>query len=314
MKSEERHQLAKNDLQQTLDRWLDKLEPYSNHILGGILLATAIAVGVILWMRTSEASVAAGWTELSSARSAEDFLKVAEDYPDSNAAQWARLRAARMLYVRAVDTSLTNRSVSDDDFNQARDLFNGLLKSNPPKEVREAALDGIARVLESTSSGDTKDAIDAYETLVREFPDSVNADYAKHRIEVLKKPEVQEFYAWFRKQNPKPVERPQPKDGATAEDPFGALDLPNLNFPPAENTPPATSDTKTAPAAGDAAKSPVDTPLTVPPLPDTGNQPVTPPATESSESAPPKTETPESAPAATKEFQQPAESAPPPAN
>jgi hypothetical protein len=256
MKSEERHHLAENDLEKTLNRWLDKLEPYSNHILGGILLVTALVVGGILWKRSSQAAVDDGWTMLSDARSADDFVKVAEAYPESSAAPWAELRAAKLFYDQGVETSLTDRKTSNDDFKQAKDLFEKLLKAKVEPEVREGALDGLARTLESTSDGNTAEAVKTYETLISEFPESIYRDFAKYRIEELKKPETQEFLAWFSKQNPKPADRPKPTDGATGSA-LGTPDLPNLDLNKDAkdavdpfNTPAKTTET---PAATDKA-------------------------------------------------------------
>ncbi len=48
MKSEERHHLHENDLAGAVDRFLKKVEPYSNQILIGILVAAVVAIGVIV--------------------------------------------------------------------------------------------------------------------------------------------------------------------------------------------------------------------------------------------------------------------------
>jgi hypothetical protein len=280
MKSEERHHLAENDLEKTLNRWLDKLEPYSNHILGGILLVTALVVGGILWKRTAQAAVDDGWTMLSDARTADDFVKVADAYPESSAAPWAELRAARLYYDQGVETSLTDRKTSNDDFKQAKDLFEKLLKSKVAPEIREGALDGMARTLESTSDGDTAEAIKTYETLISEFPESIYRDYAKYRIDVLKKPETKEFLVWFSKQNPKPADRPKPTDGAAGsnlttpdppnfdskDDAKGAIDP--FNDPAKTTEKPAATDKPATSEGPPAATTPPADPAATPPAPE----------------------------------------------
>jgi hypothetical protein len=220
---------------------------------------------------------------LAAARTSDDLLRVADDFPSTDAANWARLRAARILYDRAVSESLSNRVASDDDFKQAKELYSGLLKSDVPAEIREAALDGMARVLESTSAGDTAEAIAAYETLLREFPDTLFRDYAAHRIEELKKPETQEFYAWFSKQNPKPEDRPQPNDGATVP-PISMPEQPLFDLTPPAKSGETSGESTTAgsPAGKDAASPPADSTSDAPPSSAPSDGEITPPATDGS--------------------------------
>lgn len=304
MKSEERHHLAENDLEKTLNRWLDKLEPYSNHILGGILLVTALVVGGILWKRSSQAAVDDGWTMFSDARSADDFVKVAEAYPESSAAPWAELRAAKLLYDQGVETSLTDRKTSNDDFKQAKDLFEKLLKAKVEPEVREGALDGLARTLESTSDGNTAEAVKTYETLISEFPDSIYRDFAKYRVEELKKPETQEFLAWFSKQNPKPADRPKPTDGSAGstlglpEPPSFDLDhdskdATNPFVPPAKTTETPAATDKAATEGLPASTTPAEEPVVPPPAPEGESKDAAP--AEKPAEAPPANSTEESA-------------------
>ncbi len=229
MKSEERHQLAQNDLQVGLNRWLDRIEPYSNHILGGVVVATIVAVGLILWSRSTTAHSEEGWLEMTNARTAEQFRKIADDNPGTAAANWATLQAARISYSNGIDTALTDRKSSDESLKEAKELYSRLLASQTEPELREESLKGLALTLESLSGSDLNEAIKAYETLVKEFPNSPFKGYAEFRIADLKKPQAGEFYAWFRKQNPKPAERPLPSDGkSTLDAPLKTPELPDL--------------------------------------------------------------------------------------
>ncbi|HVJ68151.1 MAG TPA: hypothetical protein VM510_09220, partial [Caulifigura sp.] len=218
MKSEERHQLAQNDLQVGLNRWLDRIEPYSNHILGGVVVATLVAVGLILWSRSSSATSDEGWMRIASARTAEQFEQVADQFKGTSAGDWATLQAARMSYSSGIETSLTDRKSSDESLKQARDLYERLLKSKTSPELREEALKGMGLTLESMSGADVSKAVDAYDTLIKEFPNSPFKDYAAFRVAELKNPQSSEFYEWFRKQNPKPAARPEPMDGKLPSD------------------------------------------------------------------------------------------------
>jgi len=275
MKSEERHQLAQNDLQVGINRWLDRIEPYSNHILGGVVAITIAAVALILWFRSSTSTSEAGWSQIASARSVDALLQVADDNPGTAAANWARLQAARQAYSTGIETALTDRKSSDESLKQAKDLYDELLKTRTTPELREEALKGMGLTLESTSGGDVAEAIKAYELLIKEFPQSTFRDYAAHRVEELKNPQAGEFYAWFRKQNPKPAERPLPNDGKPASD--SALSVPALpELDMKADTTPA------APKADNAAPA-------LPAVPPTDGKapPTTPPATPPAEPATP---------------------------
>ena len=82
---------------------------------------------------------------------------------------------------------------------------------------------------------------EAYDELLKKFPNSHYAPWAKHRLEELKKPATGEFYAWFRKAKPAPPERPKPQDVKSS-------DLPNIKLTPEEGDPLPPSTSGTTPA------------------------------------------------------------------
>lgn len=234
MKSEHRHELAENDLGKILNRWLQKIEPHSNKILLAALALTVVIVAVVYGMKSASVGKSAGFTELAKASTAAEFQNVADDFPDSLVGTWARLRSAEEFLDEGIRLSITNRSGSDDSLNNAREAFDKVLKSKSvPPEVREKALYGMGVCLESLSDGDTTAAVDVYETLLREFPETRFKYLAEGRIAALKTSRAQQFYAWFRQQNPKPEDRPKPRDFPS--DLFGLT-------PPEPPQPPATTD------------------------------------------------------------------------
>ncbi len=211
MKSEHRHELAENDLSKLLSRVLDE---HLNKILWGIIVAGFAAAAVIFWNRSSANTRSNAWTQLAASQSAEDYEAIADAFPRSEAAVWARLRAADMHLRQGISQSTSDRPTSTDELALAQKGFDSLLKdSSVPAEVREQALNGLAITLESQSGSDTSDAIAAYEQLLKEFPQSRFAGFASDRIDALKTGRVQEFYAWFQAQNPKPSDMPLPQDG-----------------------------------------------------------------------------------------------------
>ncbi|HVJ87089.1 MAG TPA: hypothetical protein VM452_15650 [Caulifigura sp.] len=289
MKSEERHQLAQNDLRVGLNRWLDRIEPYSNHILGGIIVATIVAVGLILRFRSSTAASDAGWREIGKATSTEQLLDVSKEFSGTAAGDWAKLQAARRSYASGIDTALTDRKSSDESLKEAKDLYEELLKQKSSPELREESLKGLALTLEATSGADVSAAIKAYEQYVKEFPEAPFKNYAEFRVEQLKNPDASDFYAWFRKQNPKPAPRPEPMDGKLPSDSalktpdLSELDL-KLDAPEKPKADKPDSSPPGLPAIPPAeGKTPPAAPLATPPA---STPPATPPATPSAPAVP----------------------------
>ncbi len=210
MKSEHRHELAENDLSKLIARILDE---HLNKILWGIIAAGFLSALAIYWTKSRSNTQTNAWTQLAAAQSAEDLEAVADAYPRSAAAYWARLRAADQHLRQGIAQSTRDRPTSDAELELAREGFDSLIQyTGLPAEVREQALNGLAIALESLSGSDTSEAIAAYEQLLKEFPNSRYAGYAADRIDALKTGRVQEFYAWFRSQNPTPEDRPLPQD------------------------------------------------------------------------------------------------------
>lgn len=219
MKSEHRHELAENDLSKLLARWGTEFDKHANTILSVLIVVALVAAGVIYWTRTSAATSAAGWANLSNAASAEEYVSVAEDFAGTQVAEWATLRAGDGFLREGIRLSLTDRTVSNERLAQAREAYDALLKNTGvPPVIREQALLGYAATLESLSDGDTGEAVAAYEKLTEEFPDSRFHRYALDRISELKTGAAQDFYAWFHRLNPTPPDLPGPQDQPGLQD------------------------------------------------------------------------------------------------
>jgi len=267
MKSEERHQLLTNDLGVVTERTVGFFERHLMTIVAAVCGAILVAALGFWWTRSAETNEEAGWTLLDSAQNLEEFGNVVDKYKDKPAGQWARLIVSETNLRTAMPLMFTNREIALADIKSAREGFETLLQeksANP--NVRERALWGLALSLETTSDGNTAKAIEAYERLLSEFPDSIFKAVADVRISNLKKDEAKEFYAWFSKETPKPPEA-RPRDfkneGDNAGDKkldledFGAGNLPFHNT----SKPDAPADAGKKPeGAGDGAetKKPAD--------------------------------------------------------
>jgi hypothetical protein len=283
MKTEERHHLHENDLAASLDKSLKKAEPYSNQILIAILAVTVLAIGFLIWQRSSGGKSNEGWAKFAKATSADDYLTVADDFPGTGVAQWSKLRAGEQYLNQGLRTATSDRKVTEDNVKNAISAFESLLNSGSAvPQIRERALYGLAVARETISGQDTSKAVEAYETLRSEFPGSPYANIAALRVADLSAESTKEFYAWFERQPRKPDERPKPKDltvgppsGSTA-DPF-VLGDEQLTAPPANpDRPPSPSP---ATQAGEGAQPPAASGAATPAPEGAAAAPATPEAT-----------------------------------
>ncbi|SFI38167.1 tetratricopeptide repeat protein [Planctomicrobium piriforme] len=222
------HAPEQTELEKALNKGLTKAEPYSNQLLMAFIAVAVILVGGIFWYRSTGARQTAGWDEFAVCRAPDDYLALADKYPNLPVGEWSRLQAGRQFLAEGLGQALTNRASSDERLNKALGCYEQLVKLNGQPNLREEALYGLATCREALSDGDDKPAIEAYEQLLNEFPDSQHRLWAQERVNALKTKTAEGFYAWFRKQNPKPADRPKPQDipSTPPEDGFSDLKLP----------------------------------------------------------------------------------------
>lgn len=235
MKSEERHRLQETELEKlgrhAQEFWESFLKDYAKIALIGI--GAVILVGVIIfwWLSSSRANEAERWNEVISAsfdndpaKSIEQFALTADKYPNHPAGQWAALMEAERALSQGIQTARTNRKTSVSELVQARDALAKLADAKSDL-IQERRLFGLARCLEALAGVDVSgektgenvkgvdEAIQAYELFLQRYPDSIFASLAENRIAALKTERAQDFYAWFREQNPNPEDFKTPEDG-----------------------------------------------------------------------------------------------------
>ena len=213
MNSEERHRLKTNELGQAVQAVGHRLEDHVGKIVGAICAILLVAAAVIWWSRNSGASAAKAWTLLENAESVDDFGLIREQFKGTLAGRWARLRESELYLQTGMSQMFENRELALTDLKKAKEGFEQLAAEKPADPtIQERALWGLALVLESTSDGDTTRAVECYQRLLNDIPETYYKDLAEKRIAALKTGGAREYYAWFSKQNPKPVES-RPKDG-----------------------------------------------------------------------------------------------------
>ena len=130
---------------------------------------------------------------MESVKSPADRVQLAEEFPGSAAATWARLQAATEYYNQGFADLPNNRDVALPNLQKAVANFDEVTKEAPKDspQARAAAL-GKARALEARN--ELPKAIEQYELVVKTWPESAEAAEAKKLAAALKRPEAVAFY------------------------------------------------------------------------------------------------------------------------
>jgi hypothetical protein len=154
-------------------------------LLGLVILSNVISTG-------SSANVEV-WAKMESVKSPADRVQIAEEFPGSSAATWARLQAATEYYNQGFADLPNNRDVALPNLQKAVANFDEVTKeaSKDSPQARAAAL-GKARALEARN--ELSKAIEQYELVIKNWPESAEAASAQKLADSLKKPEAAAFY------------------------------------------------------------------------------------------------------------------------
>lgn len=211
------------------------------------LLATGLGV-VLIGLMLLAGSLTAGkavtysaWTDLMTAKNADDQFRIAESETETPVASWALLHAAEGRYREGFEDLPTNKEAALPLLNRAYEMFDQAYREANPEfqdDLRQLAAIGMARTLEARNELDK--AIKQYDEVARQWPDSAVGTQARTHAELLRKPESVEFYTKFYTFKPREVELPPggsfPLDSGSSF-PLDALGLPPNH--PALNSPTA---------------------------------------------------------------------------
>lgn len=236
MNSEERHHLHEHELGKLAVKTQSFLEQHGKTVAIAFVAALVVIIGGGWWYMSAASSQAEHWTELAAAGTSEEFGAVADKLKGTAPGYWARLREGELVLDESLPKMFTDREAGLADMKRCQEAFQEVLDGNPPDAIKERALFGLARVLETTSDGDTEPALKVWKRLVAEYPAGLYKAYSEERIKVLESNDGKAFYAWFAKQKPKPPEFRRPTDGAA-----GAAGMGLDSFlPPSPAAKPAT--------------------------------------------------------------------------
>ncbi|MEA1950294.1 MAG: tetratricopeptide repeat protein [Planctomycetota bacterium] len=276
MKSERRHELEQNELADWLGDSVETVKPYANVILGVLLGALIVVVGGTWWVQQSQAKQGESWdafyTALSSSNPA-DLGEMVEDYPDSKAADWARVVAGDMHLTAGCNQLFSNRANANNELDKAADFFEEVLDKSQQGVLLDRASYGLARTREAM--GELDKAKELYGKVTKKWPDGPFAKISANRLEKLEQPGTLAFYDRFAKFDPKPAFSNQPgipgagplfddKSLLGPDSMFDPASLPNLDLKAVESDdqeseaapkPEAAKPAETKPAAAAEKKA-----------------------------------------------------------
>ncbi len=225
MKSERRHELQHNALLEWLLETGEKIKPYANAILLGVVVVLAGFVA-LKWMSSQSASREATAWDLVFAASGQgdtaELDQVVEEYGSTTAAQWAAVLAGDLQLSEGCRDLFTTKSTAADQLKKAEDNY-GLAVNSENRAVKQRAIYGLARTYEAKAATQQSpesidQAKDKYEELVGMGSECPFAEAAQARLNALSQKSTLEFYdavaAW----------EPRPAAGSTPG-------LGNMNLP-----------------------------------------------------------------------------------
>jgi tetratricopeptide (TPR) repeat protein len=207
MKSERRHELQTNLLADWLGDMIEKSRPYQTSILGVFLLAVLAIAGGLYWSSHSRAQAAEAWQKLASINT-QSLDEVGDQYKNTPIGNMAAVVAGDVYLLNATQERFSSRATANQKLTAAIDKYELVLKTPADPMLLERASYGIARAYET--QGKLDEAVNAYQNVVKEWPNGTYADAAARRLADLQRPETKEFYDEFARFDPKPAYANEP--------------------------------------------------------------------------------------------------------
>jgi hypothetical protein len=279
MKSGRRHELQTNELADFLSHGLEKYRQHLPNIIWGIVALAAVIAAITLWSSRSGSSQAHAWEEFDQIRGVDSKVRpkrlkeLAERYPNSDIALWARIDLADQLCFDGRERMALDREAAVTLLREAQQTYAAVLEDPKarPEMIRRAALNE-AKCWELM--GEREKAIASYKAVAQRLRTMLPAiaENAEAQAAALEQPEAADFYKWLAEY--KPPSAP-------------SLNLPNFGpgFPPLgderkeSEAPTSAPESSTSPPESKTSEPPTEPPTDPP----TSNDPPVsqPPAKES---------------------------------
>jgi len=229
MNSERRHELQQNALADMLGAQIKKIEPYTKLIAVGLSIAVLAALAFGFYRSAAVGARSDATLELlqnSGAVDPDALAAVGERYADTSAGALARLLQADALLSEGIAGLFNDREAADGQLDEALKQYTQVAQRSKDALLRSRAHFGVARTLES--KGEVDKAISSYNRVIDIGESDAIATAARNRIEHLKSPMTQEFFAWFAKQDFTPADPSVPPALPSG---VSLPDLPDLDLP-----------------------------------------------------------------------------------
>ncbi len=232
--------------------------------IGGIVVALVAGAVALGSLSAKGGAHSQAWIDLVPAKTPEDRLKVADAYPKTPVADWARLFAANEEYEAGLIalTDPKQRDIAGPRLKKALETYRQVA-ADAPKETSQArgAAFGVARTLEARNELD--DAIKQYRLVAETWKGSPEAKQSEALARALEDPENRMFYQELYAFKPPTTNAATPISGTPPPPP--GLDfksslpsIPGLTAGPMDIAPPpATTNPLTTPPAVATAPEPV---------------------------------------------------------
>ncbi|RIK77634.1 MAG: hypothetical protein DCC68_16885 [Planctomycetota bacterium] len=262
MKAERRHELQENQLAAWLAEKYVDVRPYLTAAIVGVAALALAWAGWSWYSKSTATAQAETWNRFYKAVSdssasddtpLRDFIR---DFPTDPAGIAARQRLAILLMSKGANGQLVSRDASRAAYQEAIENFAQVRRATDDESLKRFATLQIAIAHESRY--DLDKALEEYQSVVKQWPGSAEAERAAVRIDELNNQATKDFYEWHRIANPAATTPTAPK---VPIEPAKDLDkLPDA--PPAEPMPPAdaTPPPATTPPATDGETKPADAP------------------------------------------------------
>jgi hypothetical protein len=252
-----------------LARWVRHTMANPTRFWGLIALVVLTVTGLAIYSNgpyLGGSSSDAAWVRLETARTPAERVEIAQEYPNTQARQWALLQAATEYYNQGFNDLPSNRDAALPALKKALDQFEEVAREAPEDSPQAcAAALGVARTYEARNELDK--AIKQYEKVASTWKGTPEAVEAQRYAQALRQPENVAFYKELYAFKPVEAILPPMGQGAVTLPPNhppingpGAPDTvaPLFNFPSPLDLPPPPPSPAPSPADAPKAEMPQD--------------------------------------------------------
>lgn len=212
MKSQDRHKMHRNELADWLAQAAERAKPYSNLVIGIVLLVVLGGAALVWWRQQSVAQTADAWAGFDRALatgSPAELENIAEQYPNTEVAHWAAVSAGDLYLNTGCLELFSNKSTASAALRDAVKHYRMVQEGTSVPALLERATFGLARAYEALagtrqSQGELDKAIEAYREIVDNWPDGAYGELAAGRLKDLSRTDTKAFYDKFAQWDPRP--------------------------------------------------------------------------------------------------------------